>query len=54
LARHNLDSAVAIARLPDRVRGYEEVKQRSVAAYRAELAERLAAFGARPAATGPA
>ncbi len=40
----NLDAATAIARLPDLVRGYESVKEKSVASYRAELAERLARF----------
>ena len=40
----NLDAATEIARLPDRVRGYETVKERSVASYRLELAERLARF----------
>ncbi len=36
----NLDEAVAIASLPDRVRGYEELKLRRAADYRAELARR--------------
>ncbi len=40
----NLDEAVAIASLPDQVRGYEHIKLRRAAVYRAELAERLAAF----------
>ena len=40
----NLDEAVAIASLPDQVRGYEHIKLRRAAAYRAELADRLAAF----------
>jgi indolepyruvate ferredoxin oxidoreductase len=40
----NLDAATAIARLPDRVRGYEGVKEKSVASYREELAERLVRF----------
>ena len=40
--------ADAIARLPDRVRGYESVKARSVAAYRDDLEERLARFPAMP------
>jgi indolepyruvate ferredoxin oxidoreductase len=36
--------AIAIASLPDRVRGYEHLKQQRATAYRAELAERLARF----------
>ena len=35
-----LDEAVAIASLPDQVRGYEDLKLRRAAAYRAELARR--------------
>ncbi|HTX62991.1 MAG TPA: indolepyruvate ferredoxin oxidoreductase family protein [Acidimicrobiales bacterium] len=42
LAPSNLDAATSIARLPDRVRGYESVKEKSVASYREELADRLA------------
>ena len=41
----NLAEAVAIASLPDRVRGYEHLKLERARAYRAELARRLAAFG---------
>ena len=41
----NLDEATAIAGLPDQVRGYEELKMRRAAAYRDELATRLASFG---------
>ena len=44
LSQSNLDAATGIARLPDRVRGYESVKERSVASYREELAARLARF----------
>jgi indolepyruvate ferredoxin oxidoreductase len=44
LSSSNLDAATAIARLPDRVRGYESVKEKSVASYREELAERLVRF----------
>ena len=39
-----LDEAVAIASLPDRVRGYEELKMERASAYRDELATRVAAF----------
>jgi hypothetical protein len=37
---------VAIASLPDRVRGYEHLKLERADAYRLELADRLAAFTA--------
>ena len=36
--------AVAIASLPDQVRGYEHLKIERAGRYRAELAERLAAY----------
>jgi indolepyruvate ferredoxin oxidoreductase len=39
-----LHEAVAIASLPDRVRGYEHLKRERAEAYRTELAARLAAF----------
>lgn len=39
------DEAVAIASLPDQVRGYEDLKLRRAAAYRAELADRLGSIG---------
>jgi indolepyruvate ferredoxin oxidoreductase len=39
------DSCVAIAQLPDGVRGYESLKLRRVEAYRLELAERMARLG---------
>jgi indolepyruvate ferredoxin oxidoreductase len=38
--------AVAIASLPDTVRGYEHLKLRRAAAYRTELATRLTQFEA--------
>ena len=41
LRSDNLDDAVEIAWLPDQVRGYEDLKLRRAAAYRAELARRL-------------
>ncbi len=44
LTPENLPAAIAIARLPDQVRGYEHIKLRRATAYRAELAARLAAF----------
>jgi indolepyruvate ferredoxin oxidoreductase len=44
LRADNLDEAVAIASLPDQVRGYEGVKMPRARAYRAELAERLEAY----------
>ncbi len=40
----NVAEAVAIASLPDRVRGYEHLKLERAAAYRAELSRRVAAF----------
>jgi indolepyruvate ferredoxin oxidoreductase len=43
----SLPTAVKVARLPDRVRGYEGVKGRSIAAYRAELDAAIAAFRRR-------
>jgi indolepyruvate ferredoxin oxidoreductase len=42
----NTAEAVAIAGLPDRVRGYEHLKLERATAYREELAVRLAAFTA--------
>jgi indolepyruvate ferredoxin oxidoreductase len=44
LTTANLDDAVALATLPDQVRGYEELKLRRAAAYRTELADRLNRF----------
>ncbi|RZV44866.1 MAG: indolepyruvate ferredoxin oxidoreductase family protein, partial [Acidimicrobiales bacterium] len=44
LDRDNVDSAMALAELPDLVRGYEDIKLRNVEIYRRELAEHLAAF----------
>jgi indolepyruvate ferredoxin oxidoreductase len=44
LTQSNLDAATGIAGLPDRVRGFEGVKEKSVASYRQELAARLARF----------
>jgi indolepyruvate ferredoxin oxidoreductase len=45
--------AVEIAGLPDLVRGYEDVKLGNVRAYRARLAELLAAFAAGGDASDP-
>jgi indolepyruvate ferredoxin oxidoreductase len=44
LTDDNLDEAIAIAGLPDQVRGFEHLKMQRAAAYRAELAGRLGAF----------
>ena len=44
LTADRLDEAVAIADLPDRVRGYEDLKLRRIGEYRRELSERLAAL----------
>jgi indolepyruvate ferredoxin oxidoreductase len=41
LTADTLDDAVEIASLPDQVRGYEDLKLRRAAAYRAELARRV-------------
>jgi len=41
----NVAEAVAIATLPDRVRGYEHLKMERAAAYREELARRIGEFG---------
>ncbi len=40
----NVAEAVAVAQLPDRVRGYEDLKMERAEAYRDELAARLTAF----------
>ena len=53
LTPENLDDAVAIAALPDQVRGYEHLKLERAARYRTELADRLKTFRrAWPQATG--
>jgi indolepyruvate ferredoxin oxidoreductase len=45
------DAAIAIADLPDMVRGFEDLKMRRAAAYRNQLAEQVAEFlGTIPAA----
>ncbi|HEY8369911.1 MAG TPA: indolepyruvate ferredoxin oxidoreductase family protein, partial [Thermodesulfobacteriota bacterium] len=46
LAARDYDTAVALAELPDMVRGYEEIKLRSVAAFRAKAAELVARLDA--------
>jgi indolepyruvate ferredoxin oxidoreductase len=46
----NLAEAVAIASLPDRVRGYERLKLERATAYRAELERRVQAFTAKTVA----
>ncbi|HEX6660042.1 MAG TPA: DUF6537 domain-containing protein, partial [Ilumatobacter sp.] len=43
----NLDEAVAIATLPDGVRGYEHIKLERAEKYRTELAERLKKYRKR-------
>ena len=45
LAATNVDDVVEVASLPDLVRGYEDVKLRSVETYSAERAKLLAAIG---------
>jgi indolepyruvate ferredoxin oxidoreductase len=44
----SLDGAVAIAHLPDLVRGYEDIKLRRVAEFRARLAREVTAFTSTP------
>ena len=44
LTADRLDAAVAIAELPDQVRGYEHIKLRRAATYRRELAQHLARY----------
>jgi indolepyruvate ferredoxin oxidoreductase len=44
LTADHLDEAVAIAALPDLVRGYEDLKLRRIGEYRQELDRRLAAW----------
>jgi indolepyruvate ferredoxin oxidoreductase len=46
VASDTIDEAVAIASLPDKVRGYEHLKLERAEAYRTELARRVAAFSA--------
>jgi indolepyruvate ferredoxin oxidoreductase len=50
LATHNRDAAVALARLPETIRGYGPVKERSVAAAKAKRGELMAAFERKDAA----
>lgn len=47
-----LDEATAIAALPMEIRGYGHVKESAVAVFRAEKAQRLNSYGARPAEDG--
>ena len=49
----NLVEAVAIASLPDRVRGYEHLKLERTDAYRTELSRRCAALSAHRSANSP-
>jgi indolepyruvate ferredoxin oxidoreductase len=44
LSAEKLDDAIALAELPDLVRGYEEIKVRRVESYRQRLREALAQF----------
>ncbi|WP_338769476.1 indolepyruvate ferredoxin oxidoreductase family protein [Massilia sp. METH4] len=45
LTAENYDTAVALAALPDKIRGFGHVKEKAVEAYHAEQARLLAAFG---------
>ncbi len=51
LSTENHETAVAIAALPDAVRGYEEIKLRNVVMYRAQLAALRKRMGRRSART---
>ena len=51
-ATHNRDAAIALARLPEGIRGYGPVKERSVAAAKAKRSELVAAFQKMHAADG--
>ena len=44
LTEHNIDLAVALAQLPDHVRGYETLKRRRIDEYQARLNEALQPF----------
>jgi indolepyruvate ferredoxin oxidoreductase len=48
LSASTYDQSVEIAGLPDQVRGYEDIKLRRAAAYRAELADRVRDLNVRP------
>jgi len=50
LAAHNRDAAIALARVPEMIRGYGPVKERSVAAAKAKRGELMAAFERKEAA----
>ncbi|MNY67937.1 2-oxoacid ferredoxin oxidoreductase [compost metagenome] len=41
----NYDTAVALAQLPEKIRGFGHVKEKAVAEFRAEKARLLAALG---------
>ncbi len=53
LTRENHASALALAALPDRVRGYEHIKLARIAAWREALAQAEAELVAAPAASEP-
>ena len=50
LAAHNRDAAIALARVPETIRGYGPVKERSVATAKAKRGELMAAFERKEAA----
>ncbi len=50
LSAANLDQAVEIARIPDQIRGYEQIKLDSIVGARATVAERLAEMSRQAAA----
>jgi indolepyruvate ferredoxin oxidoreductase len=45
LTAENYDTAVLIAALPDKIRGFGHVKEKAVAAFHAEQARLLSVFG---------
>ncbi|MEQ8701036.1 MAG: 2-oxoacid:acceptor oxidoreductase family protein, partial [Bauldia litoralis] len=54
LAPHNLEAAIALAGLPDRVRGYGHIKEASMDRYEDEVAKLLKAFAAASSSGGNA
>jgi indolepyruvate ferredoxin oxidoreductase len=44
LTPENLPEALEIAALPDQIRGYEQIKEQSIAKVKQQAAEKLAAF----------
>jgi indolepyruvate ferredoxin oxidoreductase len=53
LDAERLDGAVAIAELPDMIRGYEDLKLRRVDEYRDRVAAALSGYAGEPAVVHP-